>query len=187
MSSFSPDDARLKELILHVSARCADWDDFDPFLLERILFQSDFLHFREHGTPITGQTYRRGLMGPSPRGMARVLKTLARDFAVQETPLGDGLHVRRRPRALREADLGIFDGQELVTVEEVIAFYRWNRLVGETGRGAGAGPSDLVEVPWESAGLREEIPYALALVGQAQGLSLALGIADSARPEAIGP
>ena len=158
MSCFPPDDGRLRELILHISARCADWEDFDPAMLERLLFQSDFLHFREHGFPITGQAYRRGIRSPAPRAMARTLRALAWEFAVLENPTGDGLHVKRRPTALRDADLTGFDGQEIASVEQVIWFYRrkWNAALG--------GP-DLLSIPWELAGPREEIPYALALVG----------------------
>jgi hypothetical protein len=158
MSCFPPDDGRLRELILHISARCADWGDFDPAMLERMLFQADFLHFRNQGFPITGQAYRRGIRTPAPRAMARVLRTLAREFAILESPLGDGLHVRRRPMALREADLAAFDGQEIATVEQVIWFYRRNWLA------ACDGP-DLLDIPWRLASPREEIPYALALVG----------------------
>lgn len=154
---FPADDERLRELILHVSERCSDWAEFDSAMLERILFQADFLHFRDHGFPITGQTWRRGIHAPSPRGLARVLRDLALDFAVRETPAGDGLHVRRRPMALREADLSGFDGTEIAAVEKAIWFYRRNWVADAEG-------PDLLEIPWKLAGPREAIPYALALV-----------------------
>lgn len=165
------DDGRLAELILHVSARCADWELFDAAMLERILFQSDFLHYRENGRPITGQAYRRGLLGPSPRGLSRVLRAMAREFAMLESPVGDGLHVLRRPVALRAARLAGFDGQEIATVERVIWHYRraWNP--------ARQGP-DLLEVPWEGALHRDVLPYALALIPPA---------ADGAAPERTSP
>lgn len=156
---FPADDGRLRELILHVAERCADWPDFDPAMLERILFQADFLHFREQGFPITGQAWRRGIRAPSPRGMARALRELALDLAVDEIPVGDGLHVRRRPHALRAADLSGFDGTEIAAVEKSVWHYRlrWDA--------AAAGP-DLLDIPWTLAGPREEIPYALALVAR---------------------
>jgi hypothetical protein len=154
------DDGRLAELILHVSARCADWEPFDAAMLERMLFQSDFLHYREQGRSITGQAYRRGLVGPSPRGLSRVLRAIAREFAMLESPLGDGLHVSRRPVALRAARLSGFDGQEIATVERVIWHYRraWNPAL--------RGP-DLLGIPWEGALHREVLPYALALLAPA--------------------
>ncbi|HKP95080.1 MAG TPA: hypothetical protein VJ385_04910 [Fibrobacteria bacterium] len=160
MNLFPADDRRLRELILHISRRCGDWDPFTPALLERMLFQADFLHFRLHGFPITGQTYRRGVRSPAPRTMARMVRDMARagEFEISEEPIGDGLHVRRRAHAYREPELRIFDGQEIALVERVIRFYRRHWRTGS------AGP-DLLVLPWELAAPREEIPYPLALLG----------------------
>jgi hypothetical protein len=154
MHSFPIDDDRLRELILHISARCADWEAFDSAFLERMLFQADFLHFRAHGVSITGQTWRRGVLGPSPRGMSRVLRSPGGDFAVREMPMGDGLHVRRKPAALRAARLEGFGSPELATLDTVIRHYR------------NGGGGDLLVIPWHLARPREKIPYVLALVGQ---------------------
>jgi hypothetical protein len=156
MDGFPADDGRLGELILYVADRCADWDAFDPIVLDRILFQSDFLHYRDFGAPITGQAYRRGPSGPVARGLARVLRGLAREFAVRETPVGDGLHVRRRPEGLRGARTALFDARELAVVDEVLGHYRraWSPLR--------EGP-DYLAIPWHLAGPREIIPYESAL------------------------
>lgn len=166
LSVFPADDGRLRELLLHVSERCADWEQFDPAMLDRILFQADFLHFRDQGFPITGQAWRRGINGPSPRGLTRVLRDLALDFAVRESPAGDGLHVRRQPMAMREADLSGFDGTEIAAVEKAIWFYRrhWDAAL--------EGP-DLLDIPWKLAAPREEIPYALALIAPAAAAGMA--------------
>lgn len=175
MSLFPGDDRRLRELILYIAARCEGWTGFRPALLERLLFQSDFLHFRLHGFPITGQTYRRGIHSPAPRAMGRVLRGMIRTGAlrVDEHPVGDGLHVRRIPVALREPDLRIFDGQEIAVVEKALRFYGpgYGRFPepshGQSHRGNRAGipeRPDLLNLPWELAGPREEIPYHLALL-----------------------
>ena len=166
MSFFPADDRRLRELILHISLRCGDWEHFTPALLERMLFQADFLHFRLHGFPITGQTYRRGIRSPAPRTMARMLRqmTQAGEFEISEEPIGDGLHVRRRVHAYREPELRIFDGQEIALVEQVIRFYRrhWPSVNADPGESAGP---DLLNLPWDLAFPREEVPYPLALLG----------------------
>jgi hypothetical protein len=168
MDGFPPDDGRLAELILYVSDRCADWDDFDPVVLDRILFQADFSHYRECGVPITGQAYRRGPSGPTPRGLARVLRGLAREFAVLEIPLGDDLHVRRRPLARREARLALFGPRELALVDDVMRHYRttWGPARPE------APSSDYLAIPWELAAPRELIPYAWALLAPGPGQDL---------------
>lgn len=173
MNPFTADDQRLKELILHIAARCGDWEAFDVSLLDRMLFQADFLHFRLYGYPITGQTYVRGIRAPSPENRRRTTRLLiqAGEMEIQELPLGDGLHVRTVPVALREPDLRGFDGQEIAITERVLRFYReawtrgWNRVLGQEG-------PDLVELPWELAGPEEEIPYCLALVSAAPAFAL---------------
>ena len=160
MSLFPADDQRLRELILHMARECEEWPAFHPALLERMLFQADFLHFRKHGFPITGQTYRRGILSPAPRNMTRIVRAMERagELEIREETLGDGIHVRRRPRALRPPDLRIFDGQEIALVEKVLRFDR------QTVR-TGSRDVDLLTLPWELAAPREEIPYHLALVG----------------------
>jgi hypothetical protein len=160
MSLFPADDRRLRELILHVSLRCRDWEQFSSAVLDRILFQSDFLHFRRFGFPITGQAYRRGVRSPAPRALPRVLRAMQRagEWNCLELPLADGIHVRRLPCACREPDLRIFDGREIDLVEQVIRFYHTH------WKDEGEGP-DFLAMPWQLAAPREEIPYHLALLG----------------------
>lgn len=160
MSLFPSDDNRTRELILHIAERGADWNAFALPMLHRILFQADFLHFRLYGFPITGQTYLRGAQTPTPRSKTRILREMqaSGDLEIREEPVGDGLHVRSVPRALRESDLRMFDGREIALVERVLRHFREN--ASETGAG------DLLELPWESARVREEIPYALGLMGR---------------------
>ena len=168
MNPLIADDQRLKELILHIAARCGDWDRFDIFLLDRILFQTDFLHFRLYGYPVTGQTYVRAIRAPSPENRRRTARLLvqAGELEIQERPLGDGLHVRMVPVALREPDLRGFDGQEIAIAERVLRFYREAWTDGGNPTLDPQGP-DLVDLPWELAGPGEEIPYCLALISAA--------------------
>jgi hypothetical protein len=198
MNPFPADDARLRALILHICLRCGDWRRFDAALLDRLLFQSDFLHFRLHGFPITGQTYLRGLRSPAPQDLRRIARRLvqAGEMELREVDLGDGLHVRYVPSACREPDLRIFDGQEIAVVERVLWHYRMN------WQEAADGP-DLLDIPWELADFREEIPYALALISgnqsdstqeilrlprlQTPDFSEAALTADSALPDRTSP
>ncbi len=167
MSLFPADDIRLRELILYLAFRCEDWEGFDPAMLERMLFQSDFLHFRLHGFPITGHAYRRGVLSPGPRSMGRILRemTAKGELRIMEEGHPDGVHARRIPRAFREPDLRIFDGQEIAMVERVIRFYRANAKRCRENAGPGHSGSDLLSLPWELAAPREEVPYPLALLG----------------------
>jgi hypothetical protein len=159
MSLFPADDGRLQEMILHIVHCCEDMDTFDANMLNRILFQADFLHFRRHGFPITGQAYRRGIRTPFPKNLLRVCRSMIQAQALEpvESPLGDGLHIRKSFLALREPSLQIFDGREIGLVDFLIRSFREAHVLEKPW-------PDLVNVPWESARYREEIPYALALI-----------------------
>ncbi|MEO7425265.1 MAG: hypothetical protein ABI036_08760 [Fibrobacteria bacterium] len=182
MSLFPADYERLRELILHVSQRCRDWERFDSAMLDRLLFQADFQHFLRYGFPITGQAYRRGILSPAPRSMRPVLRDMiaAGSLEIVEVQHPDGLHARCLPRALREPNLRIFDGREIALVETVILFYRrtWDPDTGE----------DMLILPWEAARPREEIPYQLALLGSLSNSSAGsdrygqTGLHGTARP-----
>lgn len=76
--------------------------------------------------------------------------------SITGNPLGDGLPVRRTPVPLRSPDPGVFHDAEIALVETVLGFY------GATDAGGAAdapGSPDSLDLPWESAGLREVIPY----------------------------
>ncbi len=166
MNPFTADDERLRALILHLSARCSDWKIFDVILLDRMLFQSDFLHFRLHGFPITGHAYHRGIRSPAPQTMRRLTRAMIRsgELEITEVSRGDGLHVRFVPTALRDPDLRIFDGQEIAVVERVLWFYRNNWTSNGIADDVTVDGPDLLDLPWELAGPQEEIPYHLALI-----------------------
>ena len=122
------DEVKFKELVLYVAARCDEDPHFGAVKLNKILFYSDFLHFAEHGKPITGVEYRKYPLGPCPARMKVIKQEMeAEELAYEYTnPLHSGLR-QKRMLARRSPVLSLFSAQEIATVDTVIAKLRaWN-------------------------------------------------------------
>lgn len=147
--------ARLRELILHIAARCDGAEYFGAIKLNKILALADFTSFVRHGTPITGVEYMRERNGPVPRKMKPLITKMERDrtIVIQKRPLGG--HIEHRVIPIQPANLSIFSAREIAIVDEVIAA-RWSDTgtqMSEFSHGRA----------WQAAGENGElIPYEAA-------------------------
>jgi len=151
-----PRQNKFKELILYVAKVCSDDPTFGATKLNKILFFSDFFAFRKHNKSITGATYQKLEHGPAPKCLLPVQRELLRDrsLAIQEINRY-GLK-QKRPVALREADLNVFDASEIAVVHEVIRAL-WGVSAAET--------SELSHgFWWHIANTGEVIPIEVSLV-----------------------
>jgi len=153
----SPNDERIQELILYVARKCECDSKCGATKLNKILFYSDFLAYRQFGRSITGHAYRRLSQGPVPHLMPRFQNALIDndDAAIQERDYFG----RRQKRliALREPDLDGISGDEIAIVDEVIGMLK-DMSAKEV--------SDLSHefLGWQAASDGEQIPYATAFV-----------------------
>lgn len=150
-------DNRLKELILHIARQCEGDEAFGAVKLNKILFNADFTAYVKFGRPITGLEYFALEYGPAPRHLKPVLADMVRrkEAAFRE----DDFHGYRQRRtfALREADLSLFDGEEIALVDHIIRDWRDR---------TGTELSDASHrfIGWKVAAEGETIPYSVALV-----------------------
>jgi hypothetical protein len=168
------DEAKLRELILHVAWRSEDDRHFGAVKLNKILFFADFIAYRRWGRSITGAEYQKLEHGPAPRTIRPVLDNMERAGLVAEQPVERFGYVQKRVVALREPDLADFTAQEISLVDSVLMVCR--------GRNARA-MSDMSHdfIGWRVAALGEAIPYGVAMIRKRQpteterahGLSLA--------------
>lgn len=146
-------DAKLKELILYISEKCASQSKYGAVKLNKILYFSDFLYFAVYGSPITGVEYQKLEHGPAPKRLVPLREELIQDgsLAIQNIQLISG-GTMKKPVNLRRADLSLFSASEIAVVDQVI----------EAVRGATADRiSELShrKVGWKVARDREVIPY----------------------------
>jgi hypothetical protein len=143
--------ARLRELILYISQRCAEDPTFGATKLNKILFYSDFFSYFRFGEPIAGIEYQRLPNGPAPKQLVPVREQMlsAGDLAMQKISFFSKQQHRCVP--LRDPDLGEFKGRDIALIDELI-----QKLWGKTATEV----SELShQRAWRIAKDRESIPY----------------------------
>ena len=149
---------KFRELVLYI-ARKSDGDErFGMTKLNKILFLSDFLAYRDLGEPITGQQYQALPWGPAPRRLLPELRSLeeASDCIVVEKSYHG--KTQRRPVARRRADLKLFSAEEIALVDDII---------DQTREASGTDLSEWSHLftGWRAAKPNETIPYQTVFVG----------------------
>ena len=155
-------DARLGELVLYVSAKCADDARFGATKLNKILWWSDMLAFGEHGEPITGAEYQRLRWGPAPRRLLPVQQALIAhgDAAVSKAKAFRG-YTQSRLVPLRDPDLSTFTAEQIALVDSVIARVWKATATGVSQLSHGKAwriAEDGADIPYEAVFLSDEDP-----------------------------
>jgi len=71
----SPDDRKMKELILYLTAKSEGDLRFSPDKLNKLLFHCDFTAYRQLGRSITGYSYQKLQSGPAPKAAHRATES----------------------------------------------------------------------------------------------------------------
>ena len=146
------DEEKLAELVLYVADRMQDAPWYGATVLNKVLFFADFLHYAEHGKPITGAVYWRLEHGPVPRRLLPVREQLIGSGRAVLRERSVGLRKQQRLEALVEPDLTSFSATEIKMVDEVIDLLR---------EYTATSISDVTHQMngWRIADDREAIPY----------------------------
>jgi Protein of unknown function (DUF4065) len=149
---------KLQELVLYVARRCEEHHFFGTIKLNKILLYSDWGSYRDRGRGVTGIPYIKDIFGPAPKGIDQVIAGLvtAGDAVVLHRGMLNGL-VQDRVVPIRDADLSIFDAEDIATVNDVVDRFRKmpaKRVSDLTHDTAG----------WLSTHFGEEIPYSASLI-----------------------
>jgi antitoxin SocA-like protein len=152
--------ARLREMILYVSQRCAKAERFGAIKLNKILWKADFDAFAARGVPVTGRAYQRLPLGPAPREMLRVSNDMLRDNLIRIERIEFGQNedgedvVELRTIALADPNLEKFSTEDLNFVHRAIEYY-WDMTGTETS-------DDSHGAAWRTHNNGDPLPYELA-------------------------
>jgi hypothetical protein len=144
-------DARLRELILYIAARCDRDPGFGAVKLNKILLYSDFTAFFRRRRPITGVEYMRLPQGPAPRRLKWITTDMEQHHDLGFRTVRVGKFEQKRVVPLRDPNLDLFSAEDIAIVDEMIqAFWgRTAKTVSEFSHG----------IAWKVAGDKELIPY----------------------------
>ncbi|RLB06273.1 MAG: hypothetical protein DRG59_08070 [Deltaproteobacteria bacterium] len=146
--------AKLIHMIIFFGTMCR----LNKTKLNKLLFYADFLHYKEHGKPISNVPYVKLPHGPAPESYNAILGILEGTGHIEITEVvlnkGKGV-IEEQITAVRPFDQKLFDEKELEILRKVAL-----HLGGKTG----AELSELAhnEPFWEEHGLGKPIDYELA-------------------------
>lgn len=146
------DEQKFTELLLYVVTRLSTEPSNGSVMRNKVLAFSDLLHYANYGTAITGATYIKHPLGPAPRGILHVEQQLIKRGEAASVVVQRGTGIQKLLFARRRANLALFKGTEIATVESVL-----NELAGHTAMEV----SDLSHglLGWQAARELEDIPY----------------------------
>jgi len=152
-------ESKLRELILHIADKCADAPKFGMTKLNKILYFSDFLWYKQTGKPITGVKYMRLDNGAVPQRMIPIREKMVANGDIFIVPKEFPNHrTQFRIIAREKANLDdYFTPGQIAWIDDVIRIL-WDASADET--------SDLSHgTAWKVYNTdRELIPYEAALL-----------------------
>ncbi len=113
-------EAKLRELMLHISEKCADDPSYGATKLNKILDVADQRSYVLYGTPITGVEYLALDKGPAPRRLLPIKQSMIEAHEIVEEKRVVGGYVQRRIVPLRKPNLSMLTGQDVAVVDAVI-------------------------------------------------------------------
>lgn len=154
-------EAKLTELIVYTADRLRGDRSGGATKLNKVLFFADFSHVRKYGRPITGAEYQKLAYGPAPRRLMPIRRALV--AAGEATLEAEDFLGRSQHRLIpnRSADLRLFDGDELATIDAVL-----DDLAGLSGTQVSNLSHE--EPAWRHTPPEATIPYELAFVPKEQ-------------------
>ena len=157
----SPNESKLKELIIYVAALEGRDESFGVTKLNKLLFRIDFTAFVELRKPVTGVRYFALQEGPAPKPMKRLLEIMRKNGEINIVRSKHGGGDQQHVNALRPANKNMFSPDELNLASRIVQQY-W----GKSGRTMSRESHEFPGWSRSSARLQEEIPYQVALIGE---------------------
>ena len=145
---------RFRELIVYISQKSASDPHFGAIKLNKILYYADFLAFERFGIPLTGVRYQKLQLGPAPKCLPPVRRSLESEGALRVELVQVGNHTQHRTIALRPAAMSLFTEDEIALVDEVI-----EKLWNQNGKQVSEVSHD---IRWRVLDLKDPMPYELA-------------------------
>lgn len=149
---------KLKELIKYIAVKSSDDIFFGRTKLFKLVFFSDFNHYRHYGYSITGESYHKEPNGPVSNHAKKALNELISAGSIIEQRFDVYGRDQMKPICNAEPDLGRFSKEEILSIEDVLDSYK-----SMTASRLSDLSHDVVPA-WDQRDLGEEIPLSVSLM-----------------------
>lgn len=151
VSQFHSD--KFNALVHYICGTCTDLSKLNATKLNKILWLSDMLAYSNHGSPITGETYKKDKYGPVPVHINAALEQLKREKKMQVRDVPYSADRKRREFVAEgRANTSLFSKEEI----ELVDFVRNYICEDHTADSISALTHDDL---WKMAQMGERIPY----------------------------
>ena len=147
------DQEKFRTLVHYICWKCKDPAALGSTKLNKVLWLSDLLWYRETGVPITGATYVKRQFGPVPRAILPALQKLKEEGSITEEETNYHGFPKKEYRAHKKPRTSGFSSKQLDMIDKVITYV----CAGHTAKSISDQTHNHV---WEAAKDGEEIPYA---------------------------
>ncbi|WP_159730047.1 Panacea domain-containing protein [Methylosinus sp. Ce-a6] len=112
---------KLENLVIY-ACRKAERSALGAVKLHKVLYFSDMLFYAEHGTAITGATYRKRPFGPTCDVLLSSLRSLEKRGAIRIHEVDYFGYLKKEFESLTQPELSRFSELEIALVDEVVDF-----------------------------------------------------------------
>jgi len=153
MTENEPNLAKLSEMIHYIIYKCGDNKDFGKTALWKILYFSDFNHYKNNFDAISNEEYRKIDFGPAPKHFDKVFEKLLANKKV-DCQESKAEYETWKFKSLQEPTFSFLKKEEIQTIDKVIK---------KLGHCKGSDLSNLSheDNPWKASKFNEIIDYGL--------------------------
>lgn len=152
--------AKFKNLILYILERCGGKPNIGETVLYKLLYFSDFNYYELYEEHLSGALYRKLPNGPVPLSVDIVLKNMIDENQLKSFKAEYFGYSQKRYIPLVNANLKLFNGAEIETVDKVIELLS-DMSAAEISRYSHG------DMPWKASKDMDNIDYELAFYRQA--------------------
>lgn len=150
---------KFKALVHYICEKAEDPSCLGAVKLNKVLWYSDSIYFKLHGTSVTGETYVKRQHGPVPRHILPAINDLVAEGKIARGRVDHFGHVKTEFIAIAPASVSLFSADEIQLIDsafEHVCLNNTARSISEETHG----------VIWQIAEMGEEIPLSTVLASE---------------------
>lgn len=113
-SNYNPD--KLSEMVHYIIYKCGSKPNFGKTVLYKLLYFSDFNHYKKNNKSITNEDYRKIEFGPAPAHITTIINKLEKENKIETKTISQNI----KYKILQAPKLSKLSKEEISTIDRVI-------------------------------------------------------------------